>query len=111
MHDSQDLIASAEVCSQLGVNRSTLTRWVRDQLITPALKMPGKRGGYLFTPSEVDRFIQERFQVGDGTLKECNKGHTWVLDWPFCPRCNMTLEAISFFADRERKLRNLAEVA
>lgn len=54
------LVPSAAVCSTLKIERSTLTRMVKDGRIAPAFKMPGKRGGYLFDPVEVDRVLSER---------------------------------------------------
>lgn len=42
------LIGSAEVCDLLKIDRSTLTRWVKDGRLTPVTKLPGLRGGYIF---------------------------------------------------------------
>lgn len=50
------LIGSAEVCEQLGgIDRSTLSRWVAAGKITPAMKLPGERGAFLFHATEVER--------------------------------------------------------
>ena len=49
-----DLIGSAEVCERLGIDRSTLSRWVAAGKITPALKLPGRRGAFLFDPAIAD---------------------------------------------------------
>lgn len=54
-----DFITSAEVCAELGIDRSTLTRWVQAGRIKPATKLPGLRGPYLFTRSEVARVKAE----------------------------------------------------
>lgn len=52
---SPDLLTSAEVCERLGIDRSTLSRWVAAETMTPAQKLPGLRGAFLFTPAEVER--------------------------------------------------------
>ena len=48
-------IGSVEACERIGIDRSTLTRWVQLGRITYAQKMPGPRGVYLFTEEEVER--------------------------------------------------------
>jgi len=56
-----DLIGSKEACRVLGdVNRSTLIRWVRDGLLTPATKLDGTNGAYLFHRADVERLARER---------------------------------------------------
>lgn len=52
-------MGSAEACEVLGIDRSTLTRWVARRWITPAQKMPGASGAYLFEPAEVERVAAE----------------------------------------------------
>lgn len=53
------LMTSAEACERLGLtntlDRSTLSRWVLIGKITPAQKLPGLRGAFLFDPAEVER--------------------------------------------------------
>ena len=53
------LLTSAEACEQLEIDRSTLSRWVALGRITPATKLPGLRGAFLFEPDEVDRVRAE----------------------------------------------------
>lgn len=48
------LITSREVCKRLGIDRSTLTRWVAAGRVKPAQKLPGLRGAYLFTADVLD---------------------------------------------------------
>lgn len=52
------LIDSAEASRRLGVNRSTLTRWVGAGRIVPALIVPGYRGNFLFEPADVDALLE-----------------------------------------------------
>lgn len=53
------LLGSAEVCERLGIDRSTLTRWVQLGKAEPAMRLPGNTGAFLFTPAEVDRLVAE----------------------------------------------------
>ena len=57
MHNQspQQLIPTAEVCAELGITPSTLSRKVKRGLITPAVKGAGIRGPMWFTRAEVDR--------------------------------------------------------
>jgi excisionase family DNA binding protein len=48
-------MTSAEACEQLEIDRSTLSRWVASGTITPAQKLPGLRGAFLFTPGDVEK--------------------------------------------------------
>jgi predicted site-specific integrase-resolvase len=51
-----ELIGTTEACRILGgIAVSTLTRWVANGKITPAHKMPGASGAFLFTRAEIDR--------------------------------------------------------
>ena len=54
-----DLIASADAAQALGINRSTLSRWVRDGRITPELRGTGLRGPMWFKRSDVERLADE----------------------------------------------------
>ena len=51
---SPQLLTSAEACDQLAIDRSTLSRWVTTGRMTCAMKLPGKRGAYLFTQAQID---------------------------------------------------------
>lgn len=53
-------LGSAQVCDRLGIDRSTLTRWVAAGRIVPMFKSPGLRGPYAFDPAEVERVADER---------------------------------------------------
>lgn len=54
-----DLVASQVVCARLNIDRSTLSRWVTAGRITPAIRLPGKNGAFLFNPADVDRLERE----------------------------------------------------
>lgn len=53
------LLAGSQVCDRLGIDRSTLSRWVKDGTATAAMRLPGKNGAFLFTPDEVDRLATQ----------------------------------------------------
>lgn len=53
-----ELIGSAEVCKALDIDRSTLTRWVASGRLTPAHKLPGLRGAFLFHRSTIDEHLE-----------------------------------------------------
>lgn len=55
---SPDLVASVDACTSIGIDRSTLSRWVKDGTAVPAMRLPGKRGAFLFTPAEVTRLAE-----------------------------------------------------
>lgn len=55
-----ELVASVDVCKRLGIDRSTLSRWVKDGTAVPAMRLPGKRGAFLFAPAEVDRLVEAK---------------------------------------------------
>lgn len=46
--EASDLITTTEAAELLGVGRSTVTRWVDDGRLTPARKLAGLRGAWLF---------------------------------------------------------------
>lgn len=50
-----DLLSTVEAAAIIGVERSTLSRWIDSGRIAPALKLPGINGAHLFARSEVDR--------------------------------------------------------
>ena len=62
MPKTPNLLRSAEVCARLNIDRSTLTRWVASGKISPAYKLEGLRGAYLFAPADVDRIASTRSQ-------------------------------------------------
>lgn len=59
MTSSPGYLTSAEACERLEIDRSTLSRWVALNRITPAFKLPGLRGAFMFEPAEVERVRSE----------------------------------------------------
>ena len=53
------LLSSREVCDQLRIDRSTLTRWVAAGRVTPVHRAPGKNGAMTFASADVDRLAAE----------------------------------------------------
>lgn len=54
MPNDTDLIPTVTVCEVVGIDRSTLSRYVQLGRITPAMKLPGKTGAMLFRPDDVE---------------------------------------------------------
>jgi excisionase family DNA binding protein len=62
MHSStHDLLTTAQVADIAGVDRSTVTRWVGADKLTPAIRTPG--GALLFARADVERLAAERATV------------------------------------------------
>lgn len=51
------LLGITDIANRLGLDRSTVFRYVQLGKITPAGKMSGKTGALLFDADEVERFI------------------------------------------------------
>ena len=60
MPDQDELIGSAESCRILDVHPATLGRWVCAGTLTPAYKLPGKNGAYIFHRSDIEAIRDER---------------------------------------------------
>ena len=54
MHNTEHL-TTAKVADLLGVDVRTVHRWVDAGRLTPAMKLDGLRGPYLFERAEVER--------------------------------------------------------
>ena len=61
MHDS-DLVGSVEAAAIIGVDPSTITRWVEKKRLTPIAKAPGRYGAFLFTRTDVQRLARDRLE-------------------------------------------------
>lgn len=55
----EDLIRAKEAANILGVNRSTLTRWVAAGVIEPAIKAPGYKGILLFNRADIEAHLED----------------------------------------------------
>lgn len=60
MNFTAEMLSTAQACALLGVDRSTLTRWVKAGRIQPAVKLPTSNGAYLFNASDVDSLLKAR---------------------------------------------------
>jgi excisionase family DNA binding protein len=60
MSDNDRLISSNQASQMLGIDRSTLLRWVRQGKIAAADKWEGRTGGYRFAYAEVARRAAKR---------------------------------------------------
>lgn len=49
-----DLITLTEGAARLGVERTTLFRWMQLGRIKPVMKLPGKTGALLFDPADIE---------------------------------------------------------
>jgi predicted site-specific integrase-resolvase len=61
MANSPDLIGATEACQLIGIDRSTLTRWMDRGKIVPAVRLPspGGRGALLFDRGDIERLRDE----------------------------------------------------
>lgn len=60
MHKPEPFIGAAEAAQILRIHVATLGRWVKSGIITPAHKLPGKNGPYVFNRADVDQLAAER---------------------------------------------------
>lgn len=58
-----DLVGTVEAAAILGLERSTLSRWVQLGKLTPAHKLPGKNGAVLFHRSDIEDLRDELAQA------------------------------------------------
>ena len=52
------LVSSAVVARRLHTSRATVTRFVREGVLTPAIRTPGSRGAFLFDEAEIEEFAK-----------------------------------------------------
>jgi len=57
---NDDTLTTAEVAERLRTDRKGVRRLIAAGALTPAKKLPGKTGAYLFHPAEVDALALER---------------------------------------------------
>jgi predicted site-specific integrase-resolvase len=53
-NERADLLGTVATADMIGIERSTLVRWVQLGRIVPAMRLPGRTGAYLFYRSEVE---------------------------------------------------------
>lgn len=58
-NDQPAFLGTVEACARLGVDRSTLTRWVASGRIKPAAKLPSRNGALFYDEAEVERLRAE----------------------------------------------------
>lgn len=56
---SDDLLSTVETADLIGVERSTVSKMVREARLTPAHKLPGPTGAFVFRRGEVERAAAE----------------------------------------------------
>lgn len=54
-----ELMTTAAVAERLGVDVSTVARWVNAGRLPVAVKIPGLRGARLFDPKDVDALAEQ----------------------------------------------------
>lgn len=52
---ADDLLSTVETADLIGVERSTISKMVREGRLTPAAKLPGPTGAFVFTRGEAER--------------------------------------------------------
>lgn len=63
MADIADLLTTTEVARELGVDKTTLTRWVAEGRIVAVHKLPNKNGAFLFARADVAALAAERTEA------------------------------------------------
>ncbi len=58
--DEPEELVTAEVCKLLNIDRTTVTRWVQAGKLTPARKLPGVSGAYLYKRADIDAMLERR---------------------------------------------------
>jgi predicted site-specific integrase-resolvase len=64
MCDASDMsatqpIGSKDTCTMLGIDRSTLSRWVAAGKLKPVTQLPGKNGAFVFRRADVEALREE----------------------------------------------------
>lgn len=54
-----DIIGTTEASDLLGINRTTLFRWVVAGRVTPTSRLAGPNGAYLFHRTDIERLKRE----------------------------------------------------
>ena len=59
-HMTDNLLTTHEAAAALGISAVTVTWRARNGRLTPALKLPGDNGPYLFDRAEIERLASEQ---------------------------------------------------
>lgn len=60
-----DLLTTAQAAEIVGKSVPTVNRWAAEGVLTPAHKLPGRTGAYLFERAEVERVRDEYAGSGE----------------------------------------------
>jgi predicted site-specific integrase-resolvase len=60
MPDQTELIGTAESARILEIDKTTLTRWVADGRVVPAVKLPTTNGAFLFARADIEALAAAR---------------------------------------------------
>lgn len=63
-NDSYALIGTGAAARRLGVHRRTILWRIDNGRLTPACKLPGPLGGYLFDAEQIDRLAEAQSKAG-----------------------------------------------
>lgn len=78
MTKTRDL-TTAEAAERLGYSTRTIQRMADDGRLTPAKKLPGETGGYLFDSAEIERVAQELAEMKERELAELRGDRSVIL--------------------------------
>jgi excisionase family DNA binding protein len=56
----QNLIGTKEACRLLDIDKATLYRWISEERLAPAMKLPQKNGPYLFDRADIESLARAR---------------------------------------------------
>lgn len=54
-----ELMTTAQVATELEVDRSTVIRWVKSGKLQPVQTLPTAKGSHLFDPADISALIDE----------------------------------------------------
>ena len=57
--EGSELLSTREVAALLGAHVATVSRWVAQGRLSPAMKLPGTTGAYLFRRADVEAKLSE----------------------------------------------------
>lgn len=60
MTETRDLVGSTEAARIAGTTERSIQRWASTGLLTPAAKLPGRTGAYLFERADVEALSRKQ---------------------------------------------------